>query len=258
MKQFTPILKRINERLDLPQPTKSRIILEIASDLEDAFHFYMQRGFDEQEAFQKAEEKFNLTDEALNELTQIHQPLFRKFMDKLTDQAQTRWERFILFLVLLSITAIGVKIIFTTQFFFRASNFVWLILCVFFGIIRISLTKAYQFYIKKDHNIKQLHTALPIILILGGANLFLGIFGYTIELYSTTRTPMYSGLFDALVTVVENSNDAFFNSVESVMKCSSMAMVCTLVTISTAITWFFLNNKIRKIEQAEAALLLET
>jgi len=69
---------------------------------------------------------------------------------------------------------------------------------------------------------------------------------------------MYSGLFDALVTVIENNNDAFFNSVESVMKCSSMAMVCTLVTISTAIIWFFLNNKIKKLEQAEAALLLET
>jgi len=60
MTQFTPILKRINERLDLPQPTKSRIILEIASDLEDTFRFYLQKGLDEQESFQKAEEKFDL------------------------------------------------------------------------------------------------------------------------------------------------------------------------------------------------------
>jgi len=142
MTQFTPILKRINDSLDLPQPIKSRIILEMASDLEDAYIFYLQKGLNKNEAAQKAEEKFILTDEALSELTQIHQPLFRKFMDKLFDQAQTRWEKVILFLVLLSITTIGLKIIFTTQFFFRASNFVWLILCLFFGIIIISLAKS--------------------------------------------------------------------------------------------------------------------
>ena len=44
MKQFTPILKRINERLNLPQPTKSRIILEITCDLEDAYDFYLENG----------------------------------------------------------------------------------------------------------------------------------------------------------------------------------------------------------------------
>ncbi len=47
MNRFAPLLKSINARLDLPQPTKSRIILEIASDLEDMYQFYQSQGPDE-------------------------------------------------------------------------------------------------------------------------------------------------------------------------------------------------------------------
>ena len=43
MKQFTALLKSINERLDLPQPTKSRIILEIAADLDDLYQLYLKK-----------------------------------------------------------------------------------------------------------------------------------------------------------------------------------------------------------------------
>ena len=58
MTRFAPLLKSINDRLDLPQPTKSRIILEIAADLEDLYQFYQNQGMNESEAAQKAEEKF--------------------------------------------------------------------------------------------------------------------------------------------------------------------------------------------------------
>jgi len=44
MDNFKPILKEINSKLDLPQPTKSRIILEIAADLNDTFDTYKKQG----------------------------------------------------------------------------------------------------------------------------------------------------------------------------------------------------------------------
>jgi len=201
MKRFTPLLKSINERLDLPQPRKSHIILEIAADLEDLYQLYLSRGLPETEAAKRAEEKIDLTDDALNELVQIHQSLFRRLMDKVSEQAQTQWERVILFLVLIFIVALGSKFIFTTQFILQASKFILPILGVFLGIVFISFLKFYQFYIKKDHNVKLLTKGIPTILYLGGANLFLGIFGYIIELYATTRTVMYSGMFDVIITV---------------------------------------------------------
>jgi len=258
MSHFTPVLKNINDRLNLPQPIKSRIILEIAADLEDTFSFYQTKGYSPKEAHQKTIARLNLTDETLNELVQIHQSGWRKFLNRLSEQAQTRWERFILFLVLIFIAAVGGKAIFSTQFFLQASKFIWPILGIFLGIIIIALSKFYQFYIKKDHYIRHLRTGISLIPVLGGVNLFVGVSGYILELYSTTRTTMYSGVFDVITTVVEVGDVEFFGAVEHVLKCASMAMTCTFVTIFTALLWFVLITKIHQIEQAEMAFLIES
>ncbi|MBN2088445.1 hypothetical protein JW964_02480 [candidate division KSB1 bacterium] len=257
MSGFTPILQNINERLDLPQPTKSRIILEIAADLEDAFQYYCDKGLSEELARRQAIEKFDITDEALAELVTVHQSIFRRFLDKLTAQAQSRWERIVLTIVLIFIAAVGGKTVFTSQFIRQASAFVWPILGIFGAILTISVVKIYQLYIKKDHHIKRIHRGLSSIAILGGLNIFLGIFGYVIELYASRQTPMYSGAFDVITTAVENDSEFFFQAVERVANCASMAMVCTLVTIMTALIGFIFLNKIQQIEQAEAAFLLE-
>jgi biopolymer transport protein ExbB/TolQ len=50
MRRFTEILRGAAERLDLPQPTKSNVLLELAADLEDLFLHYRSQGQDEEEA----------------------------------------------------------------------------------------------------------------------------------------------------------------------------------------------------------------
>ena len=67
MSRFTGLLKRTAARLDLPQPTKSHVLLEMAADLEDLFAAYRERGFGEEEAARRVEEKFDASDDALNE-----------------------------------------------------------------------------------------------------------------------------------------------------------------------------------------------
>ena len=49
-KCFVSLLKKINNKLDLPQNTKSKIILEIAADLEDLSNYYLTQGLSENEA----------------------------------------------------------------------------------------------------------------------------------------------------------------------------------------------------------------
>lgn len=257
MKAFKPLLKNINEKINLPQPTRSRIILEIAADLEDTYQFYLNKGYSENEAQQKAEEKFSLTDETLSELVKVHQSVFRKFLDRLNEQAQSRWERMILFLVLLLVISIGAKAVLSAQFFLQASHFVWPIWATFLSIVSIALFKVYQFNFKKDFQLKTLRSGLSAILVLSSLNIYLGIFGYILELYSNSGTSSYSGLFDVVVTVMKSSNVVFFTAIERIQRCASMAMVCAFVTILSALIWFWLNYKIQRIEQAEAAILLD-
>ncbi len=258
MKQFTPILKRINEKLNLPQPTKSRIILEIACDLEDAYNFYLDKGKSEEDAVKKSEEKFDLTDEALAELVTVHQTLLRKFLDRIAGQTQSLWERIILCLIFIIILALSAQTFIFTPFFLQTSKFVWPILGIFFSVIILSLPKFYNLYIKKDHQLAKLYNGLHSILFLGVINLSIGVFGYLKELYSAG----VSGLFfisylGCLVNwYVPGSDQNLANITQWMMKSSSLVMFCIIVTIFTATIWFFLLNKIAKIEQAESMYLL--
>jgi hypothetical protein len=44
MTRFSDTLRALNERLDLPQPVRSRILLEIAGDLEDLEQHFLDSG----------------------------------------------------------------------------------------------------------------------------------------------------------------------------------------------------------------------
>ena len=156
MNRFAPLLKSINARLDLPQPTKSRIILEIAADLEDLYQFYQSKGLPEKEATQKAKEKFDVTDEALMDLIQIHESILRRWMDRISEQAQNRWEHMVMILILIFIALLSSRAILSTRFFMNTSLFVLPIVGIAFFIIAKALEKGYYLYIKKDHNIRSL------------------------------------------------------------------------------------------------------
>jgi hypothetical protein len=50
MTRFSEILRSTAVRLDLPQPSKSNILLELAADLEDLFQHYREQGHDEEDS----------------------------------------------------------------------------------------------------------------------------------------------------------------------------------------------------------------
>lgn len=257
MNRFTPLLKKINTKLDLPQPAKSRIVLEIAADLEDLFQFYRNQGLDEKAAMKKVYEKFDVTDEALMELAQIHESVFRKWMDKISERAQNRWEHFVMILILISIALLASKAILSTRFFVNISMFVLPMVGIAFFVMAKFLEKAYYLYIKKDYDIKTLRKGLLPLLVLGSGNIFLGISGYFIELLMTGENAVFTGLLGILCLNPKMGEETTVELAEWLTKSSSMIMVCMLITIFIALILFILWNKIQKIEQAEAACLLE-
>ncbi len=258
MKHFTPLLKSINERLDLPQPTKSRIILEIAADLDDLYQLYLARGMDEREAAQKAEEKIDLTDEALTELVQIHQSLFRKLLDRITAQTQNRWEKVIFVFMFIFIIAISFHGILSTQFFLQASKWIIPVLGIFLIASLISIPKFYQLYLKKDHQVKKLRAGLPLIIGLGVLNFMVGIMGYLIELYKAGDHAMLLVNHLAFVITTHEADAArTMNDITSWMiKSSSLIMFTIVSTIIIAVVCYIIMNKVLKIERAEAIVLL--
>lgn len=244
MKRFTPLLKELNEKLNLPQPDKSRILLEFGADMNDLFNHYMAQGKSETEAMQLIMEKFRVSDEALCELVKVHQGLFQKLANKFSRQAQSRWERTGLLLFLLFIILFCGRIIMSSQFFHIASSYIALVIIFTVLISVLTLSKFYSLYIKKNHSIKTLNYGMKELVFLGCGCLFIGLYGYFMELYST---------FHVMSAQPDNSTLLLFAWLEK----TTPLMVFTLSATSvTGLLWYVLQNKINKIQNDELTFLL--
>jgi hypothetical protein len=245
MSRFTELLKRTNERLELPQPAKSRILLEIASDMDDMYHFFIDQGLSERDAAVRVNEKFEVSDDALQELIQVHESPIRKFLSRFSDQAQTRWERVILVILVLFVAGFSGPQILSGEFFDQVSGFVWPAVGISFVILIITIQSIYRLYIKKDHNIKTLRSGLPWLLALSCASLLNGFAGYTWEMYRASMA--FAGSADInLVPIVQWG-----------INSSAMVVASLWATIVAVLSWFVLMGKAKSIEIAEAAWLLE-
>lgn len=255
MKRFTDLLTGINSKLNLPQPLKSRIIWEIAGDIEDTFNAYLERGLSEEDAESRTRDKFALSDSSIEELTGIHLTPYRRWLGRLSQSGQSKWEKslfaIIFILVLLSIT----RVVYSTPFFENASYFVYPILALLLFTTILFFVKFYQFYIKKDHDIKKIRKGLDWILYLCVAIFFLGIAGYFGELYLSGQSVEYLGPFFFLSFLSESSTLQL--SMQWLIRNASMMLTCLGSVMITMLYWFMLINKAGRIEQAEASILLD-
>ena len=149
MTRFQNLLTEINAKLELPQPLKSRIIWEIADDIEETFKAYIKRGLSEEDAETKTKDKFTLSETAIIELTQIHLTPYRRWLNKLSQRAQSKWERFLLVIIFALVLSSLAEVVYSTQFFQNASYFIYPILTVLLFATILFTVKFYQLYIKK-------------------------------------------------------------------------------------------------------------
>jgi len=245
MSRFAGRLREISDKLDLPQPDKSHILLEIASDLDDMFQFYRGKGLGEEEAAKRAVEKLDLSDEALRELVEIHESGMRKLLGRISEQVRSRWERVLLAMAVILIAAYSGRQVLSAQLYTQASRFVWPILIFALAALVITIWQVYRLFIKKDHDIRTLGVGLPWLLAAGAASLLVGLMGMMYEFHRS-----------ALMAIDEVDRSLVF-LVETALRCSAMMMVGLVTAIAIGIVWFALMNKVRRIEIAEAAWLVE-
>ena len=236
MDKFNSILKSISEKIELPQPMKSKILLEISADLNDTFESYIEQGFSEKEAIREAENKFNLDEDSIEKLIQVYNSGIYKWLNNISQRTRNKWERIaIIVIILFSLFFVG-KLIFTTHFFLKTSVFVLPVLAVSFLTTIFILIKYYQIFILKDHNINRLRSHLPTILFLGGASLLIGVIGLFIDLFITV-----SRISSDLKNILTYFMDWLIRS-------SSYLMICLIIVIFLFVLWHILYTKVCKIE----------
>lgn len=105
MNEFSEHLKNLAARLPIPEPARSRVLLEIATDMEDLLDHHLEKGTDRAEAVSEVVEQFDLSEESLRGLVEVHSSYGRGSLERISQQAQSRWERAVLVVVALFVAA---------------------------------------------------------------------------------------------------------------------------------------------------------
>jgi hypothetical protein len=242
MNRFHGVLSQTGERLSLPKATKSLILVEIAADLEDLFKHYLQQGLSEEEAAARAEEKVDMSDEALVELVQIHSEA-RSWTDRVSRRAQPFWERFAMGLIVVFLFAISLIEAEWSLMLSRTNVFVWPVLAIFAALVVSALLQGFRLSNGSNHRRLRAYLATP--LFLGGASLVVGFGGFAIDGYRTLTR---------MVRDPENASGYFAGCF---LGGTSTLMIAFLVALCAAIVWFVFAGRVARLEQDAVKTLLE-
>jgi hypothetical protein len=241
MSRFNIFLHRMGERLALPKATRSLILVEIAADLEDLFNHYVQEGLSEDEAAARAEEKVDMSDEALVELVRIHSDA-RGWTDRIVRRAQPFWERIAMAMIVLFFLG-SASLATDMRPFAHVTEFIWPIFGILLALVVFFIVQMTRLW---DHpSPRHLRDGLATPLFLGGASLVVGFAGTGIELYRTLMS---------MAAEPEHAAPLFGRAV---IESTTTLAVALLVALCAGVAWFILAGRVARLEDNVARTFLE-
>jgi hypothetical protein len=247
MTRFANVLKRAEDRMRAPEPVRTRILLEMAADLEDSYQHFLDQGLDEAEATRRAEEAFSTSDETIQLLERIHQPDFGGPAVGFFHQVGTIWSTILLVLLLAFELLLAVRISSNQSFFVYPSPFLWPIALLALAAILFTVWKLVQIFSRQGRDIRRLRTGLGLPLFLAGASLAVSFLGFLFHLQRFFRV---------------NSQGApetlFMNFAGWMVSISSLMTIGMLTTILAGLVWFVLSGLVIHKEAREMERLLQT
>lgn len=150
MERFDRVLRQAERRLEAPEPERSRILTEMALDLEDLYRSYRERGLGEAEACRKAETWLAPSPAALDALQSVHRPAFDRFLDRLGGTTRGRVELGLVALVSLLAVGAGVLAVLRSGALSASSPGLWTVAALGVGGLGIGLSQGYALFVRGD------------------------------------------------------------------------------------------------------------
>ncbi len=245
MSGFAERLRSIATRLPVPEPARSRILLEMATDMDDLFQHLVEKGMAEPEANRTVVQQFDLSDEALLELARVHASPLSCSLEGLSGQARSPWERVVLGLVALFVIVGLGGLLLRTRVVLDASPVAYLLGIIILAGTALGIWKANHLFVGQKPggpiSRRGLRMLPGLSLILVG----LGMVGVWVELYRS-----------ALV-IRSEPGMAMVHLVRWLHLTSATLVVALSGALLTALFWFFLENRAAHLEEKAAAELLE-
>jgi hypothetical protein len=246
MNGFTDVLAETGSRLTVPEPARSRILLELAADMEDLFETYVGRGQSEAQAREAVLEHFDLSDESLRELVRVHATPLRGMLNGLSTQAGSVWERVVLGVVVVGVALLLGRSLFQGGLFASASVVIWGVLAA--GVVAVALAGIHGRRILglAASDVRKPSRGVDLILGLAVLEAFLGFAGVWVELYRTA------------LRLAETPPQALVLLVEWLEMAAATLTLTLLLAIGTALLWFLVAGRAARVDRQSAAALVES
>lgn len=127
MTRFAHVLQRAESTLSAPEPQRSRVLLELAQDLDDLFAELRAVGLTEDEAARRAEALLAPSPEAMSALARVHEPLHVRLAERYSPGSAHGVERALLGLIATLALLFAVWGLMNTSAFAAASPALWLL-----------------------------------------------------------------------------------------------------------------------------------
>jgi hypothetical protein len=244
MTDFADALRRIDARLHLPQPARSRVILELATDLEALYRHYLDKGLTEDEAREAALSDLDATDEVLTDLAEVHVSAVRRGMDRLVRQAESGWTRALLLVVLVAVAGAAARVVLTPMFVEDAGIFLWPMgLCLGVGAVTggLLLMRLQRFDADDPAPARGLLDRIAVLIV---GEFMLALFGAWMELYW------------AVGRMVDDAGQITPELFGWLVRASALMSAGVAAALILAVVWFFASHRTAVIEDARAALLM--
>jgi hypothetical protein len=247
MTRFAKVLQQAEKRLRAPEPSRNRILLEMAADLEDSYQHFLAQGHDEAEAARRAEESFGFSDETLRLLERIHQPGFGSSAQRFFHHLGSIWAKILLVALLVFEVLLATRISADQSFFVHPSPFLWPVALLALAAILFTVWKLTQIFSRTGADVRRLRTGLGVPLFFAGASLLVSFLGFLFHLQRFFRLNA-QGAPETL----------FMNFAGWMVSISSLMVIGLLTAILAGLVWFVLSGLVVHSEAREMESLLQT
>lgn len=245
MSRFSMILSDLDLRLAVPEPARSRVLLEVAADMEGLYRECLERGYSDEDAGKAVEDHFDLSDEALRELIRVHDTPFQRSLETLTGQVRGVWSRLLMAVLALIATVGSGSLLFHPRLYGDASGLIWITM----PLLALGVAMAGRYALRVFRTglgwSPALGSGLGRLLGLAALLLVISMVGLWFELYLSA------------LRIRAVPAEALLHLLDWLHMASATLTISLSGALVLGFLWFFLDARIRRQELDAVSELLE-
>lgn len=240
-REFLPALRELESRLSVPIPERVRILRELEFDLEQLRTRFMASGLSAETARARALEALVPDGVALQQLDELHAPVYRRLTRRVRDDRLRLFERTALALATAAVLLVGTLLLLSNWTFRVSPHLVWPVLGAGALLFAVMAANLFRLWIKGDHRPAWL--GVGMILGLAGATLLVGLTGVFIDTYRVFGTLAVSPEMTETLVPRWLRRDA------------ALLSVSILIALAGALAWFVLTQWLTAVSDAHRDVL---